>query len=91
MTRRGGLGLDKARGVQSETGHRRHLARASQQLHLADAEVAQDLCADAIGAQVHARLTRELFAGVTRSLILEFCEQPVGRLGTVEQNQHAGR
>ena len=37
---------------QPEAGHARHLARAGQQPHLADAEVAQDLRADAVDARV---------------------------------------
>ena len=47
--------LDVAGHLEVEAGHARHLARLREQPHPADVEVAQDLRADAVVAQVHLR------------------------------------
>src|SRR5574343_699541 len=43
---------DEAGDFKVEAGHGRHLARAGEQAHLGDAEVAQDLRADAVAARI---------------------------------------
>ena len=47
--------LDVAGDLEVEAGHARHLARLGEQPHPADVEVAQDLRADAVVAQVDLR------------------------------------
>jgi hypothetical protein len=43
---------DETGDFEAEAGHGGHLARAGEQAHLGDADIAQDLGADAVGARV---------------------------------------
>src|SRR2546426_5985454 len=45
----GARGRHEAGDFEPVAGHAGHAARAAEQLHLRDAELAQDLCADTIG------------------------------------------
>src|SRR5437762_2905918 len=67
---------------ESEAGHARHLARRRHQAHAADAEIAQDLRADAIDAQVGGATRRRAHVAETRL-------QRIGALAAVEQHHHA--
>ena len=49
------VGGDEAGDFEPVADHAGHAARAAEQLHARDAELAQDLRADAVGAQVHRR------------------------------------
>src|SRR5437870_1043954 len=53
-TARGGRAAHVAGHFETEARHARHLARRGHEAHAADAEVAQDLRADAVDAQVDA-------------------------------------
>src|SRR5258706_6632338 len=50
---RGRCGCDEAGDFEAVAHHARHAPRAAQHSHFADAQVAKNLCADAIGAKVH--------------------------------------
>src|SRR5262245_14503869 len=47
---------DEAGHFEAVAGHARQAARAAEHAHARDAKVAQDLCANAVGAHVHRRL-----------------------------------
>src|ERR1043166_447938 len=76
------LRIGVTRDLQTEARHAGHLARPGEQPHLADIEVAQNLRADAVIAQVHPSLGRRLIGQRTLSELGR-------RLGPVQQNQHA--
>src|SRR6185436_9747346 len=78
-----GVGSDEAGHVQAVAGHARHAARPAEQLHLRDAELAQDLRADAVGTQVHlAALALGAFVGR-----LELADQRGHVFAAVEQQR----
>src|SRR6187455_850457 len=63
----------------------RHAARAAEQLHPADAEIAQDLRADAVGAQVHRQRRLARAAAARERARHERC----GVLAAIEQHRSA--
>src|SRR5438067_12945661 len=50
----GNVGIGVTRDLQAEPRHARHLSRTRKEPHLTDLEIAQNLCADAVVAQIHA-------------------------------------
>ena len=67
------------------------ILRGSQQLHLAHVQVAQDLGADAVGAQAVAVGAGRLGRGLGAVPAGDLAEQVLGRGLAVHQHQHAGR
>ena len=89
--------LDEAGDLEVEAGHARHAPRMRQQAHPAHAEVAQDLRADAVGAQVHRfaarahglRASRPSAPCVAPRTTARLCEQRLGRRRAVQHDQRA--
>ena len=75
------------RHLQPEAaGHARQAARHAQQLHAAHAQLAQDLRAHAVAAQIHASALGRM-AGAR--LALELRQQLIGAFAAIEQHGHA--
>ena len=71
----------EAGDFQAVAGHAGHATRVAQQLHAAHAHLAQDLRANAVGAQVHLRGARR-FGGLGRQ---QLRQQAVHRLAAVQR------
>src|SRR5216683_2934794 len=75
--------LGVAGDFEPETRHARHLARRGHQPHAPDTEIAQDLRADAVEAQVHSA------AAVRRARFGKPRLQRLARLRAVEEHHHS--
>src|SRR5437763_12020609 len=81
-TARGGRAAHVAGHFETEARHARHLARRGHEAHAADAEVAQDLRADALDAKVGRAAGRRTNVGEPRL-------QRLGALRAVEKHDRA--